>query len=445
MWKTCMSIGAVGAVAGMACAGWTPGASAATGDVTVTLNAPIVGMATAPTGHGYWEVASDGGIFSFGTAKFHGSMGGHALNKPIGGIARAAAGRGNWEVASDGGVFAFGSAGYYGSMGGHALNKPIVGIAAASTGRGYWEVASDGGVFAFGSAGYYGSMGGHALNKPIVGIAAASTGRGYWEVASDGGVFSFGSAGFYGSMGGHALNKPIVGIAPAPTGHGYWEVASDGGIFSFGVPYEGSMGGRSTGAPVVAMGADRVAPGYWEVAAGGEMFAMGDAAYEGAIISPTPSSAQTHLAQIVSVANGQVGQTDAYLYGPSAAGWCGYFTSWVWEHAGVSIPSTATASGIGTWALAHGGSILPPSTTPKPGDAVLWVAPYTTHAWPDTGALNYPNIEHVNIVTEVLSNGQIVTVGGNESGAVRRIGPYAPASASSYFGQAIYGFVQPPG
>ena len=31
------------------------------------LNAPMVGMAATPH-HGYWEVASDGGIFDFGGA-----------------------------------------------------------------------------------------------------------------------------------------------------------------------------------------------------------------------------------------------------------------------------------------------------------------------------------------------------------------------------------------
>ena len=40
------------------------------------LNSPIVGMASTPTGRGYWNVASDGGIFAFGDASFHGSMGG---------------------------------------------------------------------------------------------------------------------------------------------------------------------------------------------------------------------------------------------------------------------------------------------------------------------------------------------------------------------------------
>ena len=75
-------------------------------------------------------------------------------------------------MASDGGIFAFGSAGFYGSMGGLALNKPIVGIAASPGGTGYWEVATDGGIFAFGGATFLGSMGGVPLNKPIVGISA---------------------------------------------------------------------------------------------------------------------------------------------------------------------------------------------------------------------------------------------------------------------------------
>ena len=39
------------------------------------LDAPIVGMAATPDGGGYWLVASDGGVFSFGNAAFHGSTG----------------------------------------------------------------------------------------------------------------------------------------------------------------------------------------------------------------------------------------------------------------------------------------------------------------------------------------------------------------------------------
>ena len=41
------------------------------------LNAPIVGFAATADGGGYWEVASDGGVFAFGNARFSGSMGGN--------------------------------------------------------------------------------------------------------------------------------------------------------------------------------------------------------------------------------------------------------------------------------------------------------------------------------------------------------------------------------
>lgn len=38
------------------------------------ISAPIVGMAATPTGLGYWLVAADGGVFSFGDAKFFGNV-----------------------------------------------------------------------------------------------------------------------------------------------------------------------------------------------------------------------------------------------------------------------------------------------------------------------------------------------------------------------------------
>jgi hypothetical protein len=82
-------------------------------------------------------------------------------------------GRGYWEVAADGGIFSFGDAGFDGSMGGTPLNRPVVGMAATPDGRGYWEVAADGGIFSFGDAGYYGSEGAMKLDQPVVGMAAS--------------------------------------------------------------------------------------------------------------------------------------------------------------------------------------------------------------------------------------------------------------------------------
>ena len=39
------------------------------------LNSPAVGMASTPSGNGYWIVAADGGIFNYGDAGFFGSAG----------------------------------------------------------------------------------------------------------------------------------------------------------------------------------------------------------------------------------------------------------------------------------------------------------------------------------------------------------------------------------
>ena len=121
--------------------------------------------------------------------------------------------KGYWLVASDGGVFSFGDASFYGSTGAMTLNKPIVAAMATPDGKGYWLVASDGGVFSFGDASFYGSTGAMTLNKPIVAAMSTPDGKGYWLVAADGGIFSFGDAGFYGSTGAMTLNKPIVGVA----------------------------------------------------------------------------------------------------------------------------------------------------------------------------------------------------------------------------------------
>ena len=80
-------------------------------------------------------------------------------------------GKGYWLVASDGGIFSFGDAGFYGSTGALTLNKPIVGMASTPDGAGYWIVGSDGGIFSFGDATFYGSAGGIHLTSPTVAIS----------------------------------------------------------------------------------------------------------------------------------------------------------------------------------------------------------------------------------------------------------------------------------
>jgi hypothetical protein len=266
--------------------------AAATVDFVVTVSAPppsrVVGMAPTPDGRGYWLAQAGGGVFSYGVARFYGSLPGEqvAPAAPITGIAATPDGGGYWLVGADGGVFAFGDAGFYGSLPAEAVDPAgaVVGIAPSPDGKGYWLVGADGGVFAFGDAPYVGNgrdgvakvallptpdgkgylltaatglgptAAGDAtsrqsspapLDSLLSGAAMSPDGKGYWEVGSDGGVFAFGDAGFYGSLPATHLTPtaPIVGMARTPDGRGYWLVGADGGVFSFGdAGFYGSAG-----------------------------------------------------------------------------------------------------------------------------------------------------------------------------------------------------------
>jgi hypothetical protein len=205
----------------------------------VTSSAPFVNIASAPAG-GFWLVASNGGVFAFGGAGFYGSAVGIPLAAPIVDIASTPSGHGYWLVAGDGGVFAFGDAKFLGSAGGIKLAAPVVGMAPTADGGGYWLVAADGGVFAYGDAHFYGSAAAVHLVAAVVGVAADALTGGYWLVAGDGGVFTY-NAPFYGAAGGLHLDAPVTSLAPTPGYGGYWLLGSDGGIFAYGnAPYLGN-------------------------------------------------------------------------------------------------------------------------------------------------------------------------------------------------------------
>ena len=121
-------------------------------------------MAPTPTGHGYWLVAADGGIFAFGDAAFAGSMGGSPLASPV--VAMGAVGPGAYRlVAADGGVFCFGAS-FAGSAVGHLARAASV---LSTTPSGYRVVSADGTVVAFGGAPDLGSV----SVPPLVGTTVA--------------------------------------------------------------------------------------------------------------------------------------------------------------------------------------------------------------------------------------------------------------------------------
>ena len=204
----------------------------------LTTHVPFGTASPTADGQGYRLVGSDGGVFSFGNAVFHGSAGAYPLNKPIVGMAPTPGGQGYWLVASDGGVFAFGDARFHGALGPHDPHQPVVGMAATPGGQGYWLVASDGGVYAFGDARFHGALGPNNPHHPIVGVSSSPSGQGYWLVSSDGGVYTFGDAHFHGSTGTLDLRRPVVGVATTET------AASS--TLSGGNAYCGTRGGTPT-------------------------------------------------------------------------------------------------------------------------------------------------------------------------------------------------------
>jgi hypothetical protein len=278
----------------------TTSTTAVAGPTTTTAPAA---PAPAPPGQvpgqqGYWLVGRDGGIFAFGSAKFHGSAGTVHLQRPIAGIALTADSNGYWLVATDGGVFAFGDASYVGSLPadgigpvgaskGHHLAAPIVGIVPTADGKGYLMVAKDGGVFAFGDAHYEGScasIGGYwlllsncdmvpfgdalkiadgncessAAAKKLVATSAARTpdGRGYWVLLANGTTFPEGDAKLLGSWEAKQMTTsvdPAVAIVPTADGGGAWVVFANGIVDPFGdAPTLGDLAGSPPSAPITA-------------------------------------------------------------------------------------------------------------------------------------------------------------------------------------------------
>ncbi len=136
--------------------------------------------------------------------------------------------------------------------------------------------------------------------------------------------------------------------------------------------------------------------------------------------------AREELAAAANEANG----THTKYGGTAGQPWCGFFVSWVFEHAGKPLEGGpyGAVSAIRTWAQQQGYwyPAEEQAFTPIPGDIVVY----------DEGLNPYPS--HVNIVVGYdPSTRTITTIGGNEGDSVRERS--APTSMP-----AITGFVRVP-
>ncbi len=252
---------------------------------------PPSGKTTA-TSHGYWLTGSDGGVFSFGNARFHGSTGAMVLQRPVVGMVPTADEGGYWLDASDGGIFAFGNSQFYGSIPGlglnpagsglpHSLNAPIVAVEPSIDDGGYFMVASDGGVFAFGDAHFAGScpgIGGCA--GAAVAVMPYGNGDGYWLVTATGNVYAFGDAPRLGAPDRGTVTSAVA----TRDGKGYWILLSDGEVFPYGDAAtlgSPSSANFNSGDPATALFTTSDGAGYWVASALGAVFNYGDAPNDG--------------------------------------------------------------------------------------------------------------------------------------------------------------------
>jgi hypothetical protein len=231
---------------------------------SLRLQRPVVGMVPTRDRGGYWLDASDGGVFAYGDSGFYGSIPGlglhpagsglsNALNAPIVGMVPSADGGGYFMVASDGGVFAFGDARFAGSCPGiGGCSGAAVAVMPDATGNGYWVVTTTGSIYAFGDAPYYGAPG--AKGAPVTSAVATPDGKGYWILFADGTVTNYGDAGAYGSPAGQfGGSNPANAIFTTSDGLGYWVASANGTVLNFGdAPNDGSMAGTHLNGSIIA-------------------------------------------------------------------------------------------------------------------------------------------------------------------------------------------------
>jgi Big-like domain-containing protein len=231
---------------------------------SLNLQRPVVGIVPTIDHAGYWLDASDGGVFSFGHTQFYGSIPGlglhpagsglpYSLKAPIVGMVSSNDGAGYFMVASDGGVFAFGDARFAGSCPGiGGCSGAAVVVMPDASGNGYWLVTQTGHVYSFGDAAYYGAPGN--TGSPVTSAVRTPNGDGYWILTANGAVFSYGNARYYGNAAGVSggLN-PATSIFTTSDGGGYWIASSNGTVSQYGdAPNYGGMSGTRLNGSIVA-------------------------------------------------------------------------------------------------------------------------------------------------------------------------------------------------
>ena len=195
----------------------------------------VIGMASSPSGNGYWLVATDGGSLrvrrrallrldrrvapeprrsSASARRRPGTATGSS--RPTAASSRSATRASTARPAASG------------------SNQPIVGMAAdadrhTATGSSPPTAASSRSATRASTA-----RPAALANQPIVGIATDLTGRGYWLAGARRRRVHVRRRAEPRRHPASHLRLPVRGITSTPSGRGYWLAAGDGGVFAFG-------------------------------------------------------------------------------------------------------------------------------------------------------------------------------------------------------------------
>jgi Cu/Zn superoxide dismutase len=167
-----------------------------------------------------------------------------------------------------------------------------------------------------------------------------------------------------GDVAGRTLCGVITGkrgpsgsFSSAGPAAGYWLVASDGGIFAYGdASFLGSTGTTKLARPVVGMAATPSGDGYWVVASDGGIFAYGDAPFVGStgalkLNQPVVGMAPTPSGQgywLVAADGGVFNFGDAALHGTLGGT----------KLNSPIVAMAATTTGEGYWLFAADGGVF---------------------------------------------------------------------------------------
>lgn len=235
---------------------------------------------------GYWEAASDGGVYSFGTINFYGSRFGlQSSADPITGMTVTPDHDGYWLYSVGGYVYPFGDAANDGGVNGGSGGPDFVGLVSNTGNTGYWQISATGSVYQLGSVSQFGGLpslgqsvndvvaaapyeGGYCMieatrrvscftgvgqhtqfyignthfniyDNPVTSLASSDR-TGLWATDRTGQVYTYGSAIYGGGISG-TPSAPVMSISGIGTG-GYRLGLADGSVFdNMYVPFEGNV------------------------------------------------------------------------------------------------------------------------------------------------------------------------------------------------------------